>query len=893
MQIMTSDNDVRCFLCGKQLQFLSECEKQQHVNACLDASSSSKENVHSSKSGNSVIPLPDFSQFRCGEMVQKLTATNEIFADKLTKKKNVKIIPVDGQAAKTPVPRKPRTPKLSTCKNTENLSKVDVEFSKLSQANKLEFLKAQLSIICPTIEDKSKFMKCLDNSEIVVNATIKSNDSISDAVEVDHVTSESTTFISTKPTDAKATSLANLSTLRLELGEVISKEADLRAKEKRLRANIKKIQRTIQSTGAFQLEGAETNPVITALEYLFPTSNTSDYQLMGDDISSEEMQCMALKRPLWLISTQYGEDFERNATKRRISVTRDAILYSEWRDCESAVDVSVDSIDAVNNNRDDDDNGDPAELNEVKVETNAEAKLGFMSLFSQLIGELDEEDRHVDELNDVNNMLSTSESIYHRFNELFVAALNSSDKSQPSNIMDLSNSSFMKLFDSVPPELQATLSLLVSQITDEKLLQRLMNGSGEDENSLTLQLMEFFSQLPFQLSWSAVFPLVVISLLMQHNNTFSNAHSLPPPTVLPPPPPPSSSTSSSVIVDAVFNSNISASLIAYEEDHIQSTAEVEVVSLLSPSPNKRPYFAKVDNNANMEDDDEVKGLEGEGGLVNEMKFSQQCPSPAIMPTAAINITSTVNHCHGEVIVLCDDSPSPQEPPPLSVEHVVNENDYYWDYPMDVDVYTNTSHAVDVYSFDEVDDLKDDDAVHITNISSSSCTSSSSNHSKEYCHARDSEERNSVCEEGLVTSACLLAESEPLFESMSISELQEHCKKYGLKTESKAKMANILRALWQRMHRTPSQKKENNTPVLSQTNSMLPMLTQEGLFHYIQQHDTLYERVLLYHPIELDPLLVELKLCFDKITKPKVLQMLDALNVFVSMSSSFGRQKKKK
>jgi len=872
---MESNENVLCFLCGKQLDCLSDSERQKHVNTCLDSSSSSKENVNAgAKDGNIVNSLPDFSQFRCGEMN---ICANEVLKDcsKLSKKKTIKI-PVDGQAAKAPpVSRKPRAPKTSICKSVGILNKVNVEFNKLSLPNKFEFLKVQLPILHPTMDEMSKFISSLYDCGIAGSTSIKAIDSQLDVVELDATTlvpSEST-IINTKQTDTRTISLANLSTMRLELGEVISKEVELRAKEKRLRANIKKAQRIFQSSTNFQLEGAETDPVTTALEYLFPTACIFgvNSQLEGDVSVEEDLQSTALKRPLWLISTQYGEDFERSLAKRRISEVRDAVLYSDNRYCEPAVDVIVDSSAGRENFVQYE--ASDCEVSDVTSEKKPGVKLpepGVMSLFSQLIGELDENDCKVDE-SQGNDSISTVDDVYHRFKGLVESSLYSFN-SIGNSFLDASNLYTSKLFVNTPPPLQATLSLLLTQITDEKLLFGLLNGSSIDvgEDSLTEKLIEFFTQLPLQLSWSAVLPLVLLSLLLQHNNTNNNVRD--PHSFLNKPETRTATfTHIKDAINTVTASTSPKSLAALPHSH--ATA-IEVVSLLSPSPIRviRSEFPE----ACIDDDDDKVVV---GGTDSDAKdFQCRLTHP---PVIAHNVPSTATTLWngGEVIVLCDDSP-PQvhySPSNRHVEEVVNENDYYWDYSMEGDVYSSSSsHAVDVYSFDGVDDRKDYDVGH--------------SHHSPYSDGNEVDwtKRDSASRE----AACLEAENEPLFDSMSMSELQEHCKKYGLKTESRVKMVNILRALWQRMHRTSSLGKGNPTQALSQARGLLPMLTQEGLFEYIQKHDTLYERVLLYHPIELDPLLVELKLHYEKVTKVKVLQMLDSMKVFISMSSSSGRQNKK-
>jgi hypothetical protein len=183
---------------------------------------------------------------------------------------------------------------------------------------------------------------------------------------------------------------------------------------------------------------------------------------------------------------------------------------------------------------------------------------------------------------------------------------------------------------------------------------------------------------------------------------------------------------------------------------------------------------------------------------------------------------------------------------------------------------------------------------------------------------------------------LQSDREPSFESMQVYALRDICLQYGLKTDSsRDKMISILRALWRRMHPTPSSsssysssqipsqggsnrhgvrdrveyaaatlpssspspssknhrhrkeilsQESHHTSITATAKSKKPKLCRDDLVQFIRRDDKLYEQVLLFVPVDLDPLHSTIKIHYD-VSKTKLRQFLDELKVFVSGPSS--------
>lgn len=125
--------------------------------------------------------------------------------------------------------------------------------------------------------------------------------------------------------------------------------------------------------------------------------------------------------------------------------------------------------------------------------------------------------------------------------------------------------------------------------------------------------------------------------------------------------------------------------------------------------------------------------------------------------------------------------------------------------------------------------------------------------------------------------------EPSWESLSAGELQLMAAQYGLNPADK-RLMQLLKAMWSRM-KEPSQPLAASQP-LSQavtTSSRGATIGLEALRACLMQSAALYERVLLFLPLEVDDVQRHLKECGHKISKTQLLPLLDQLYIFVDSS----------
>lgn len=111
----------------------------------------------------------------------------------------------------------------------------------------------------------------------------------------------------------------------------------------------------------------------------------------------------------------------------------------------------------------------------------------------------------------------------------------------------------------------------------------------------------------------------------------------------------------------------------------------------------------------------------------------------------------------------------------------------------------------------------------------------------------------------------LPDSEPVWDSLSDDELQVIAAQYGLKPEARSKLLKLLKSMWKRLR--PQQ-------------ALSPLQLRALLL----KDRVLYERILLYQPVELDDVHALVRREGIKVSKPVLMGMLDALAVFVSAGS---------
>ena len=244
---------------------------------------------------------------------------------------NQSVLPVGANKSKTKAPAKPRVtaPKPATAKpkapaaKKAKKSKVEVEFDKLSPLEQLEFLRS-----------KAQLLEQLELDPSVQNATT------GETIEAPVTTSASV---------ANSDDL-QLCTLRLELGAVLSSEAELRAKERKIRLQIKRLQRKMTlALPPIVVTHRETVPQGSIADTLFVapsfagsivsftesverakdgTGNNSSSASADNENDASWETWPSTDKPLWRLAQQ-DEQFDYAVAPRLLSVERDAVLLPE------------------------------------------------------------------------------------------------------------------------------------------------------------------------------------------------------------------------------------------------------------------------------------------------------------------------------------------------------------------------------------------------------------------------------------------------------------------------------------------------------------------------------------------------------------------------------------
>eukprot|EP01032_Pedospumella_encystans_P017626 gene17626-20080_t len=240
---------------------------------------------------------------------------------------NQSVLPVGANKSKTKAPAKPRVtaPKPATAKpkapaaKKAKKSKVEVEFDKLTPLEQLEFLRS-----------KAQLLEQLEQDPLAQNVTS------GDIVEAPVTTS----------TNSTSTDDMQLCTLRLELGAVLSSEAELRAKERKIRLQIKRLQRKMTlALPPIVVTHRETVPQGSIADTLFvaPSFAGSIISSTGaperaevnmnlsrssSTVNSGMEALQSLEKPLWRLAQQ-DEQFDYAVAPRLLSVERDAVLLPE------------------------------------------------------------------------------------------------------------------------------------------------------------------------------------------------------------------------------------------------------------------------------------------------------------------------------------------------------------------------------------------------------------------------------------------------------------------------------------------------------------------------------------------------------------------------------------
>jgi hypothetical protein len=134
-------------------------------------------------------------------------------------------------------------------------------------------------------------------------------------------------------------------------------------------------------------------------------------------------------------------------------------------------------------------------------------------------------------------------------------------------------------------------------------------------------------------------------------------------------------------------------------------------------------------------------------------------------------------------------------------------------------------------------------------------------------------------------------SEPAWEVMSDEELLQMARDFGLKSEPRGKLLKLLKAMWVRLKGVANITTSNtNAIVSSQQITVGPTRnnrnTESGLStaelrSWLMKNKSLYEKILLFIPVEVDEVHAYLRSVGQKVSKTQLLSLLDGLAIFVS------------
>lgn len=965
--IGSSSNSFRCFICGRMI---ADEKKEFHVNSCLDLQGQGQgdeleENLGSvtasmdrekSAISSSRKTANLASELRVDSSNSKENVTAHInvvvaVADPPASKKSKSVVKVNestslSSSALNP-PKAKRKPRSATTSVDTN-KKLEVEFNKLSNTAKINFLQSKMAIIQHIAPDTvlkpdicSSFMEFA--AECVEERIIGSSEVVT------------TTFLPTSLSAATVVlpkqppAVTTISSLRLELGEILAKEAELKAKEKKIRAAIKKMQRSLQLSDEFkQVEGSERDPVSFALKLLFPLGESCTVDSHDHDGGCSGSS--SSKRPLWQLSFQ-KEEFDCLAESKRIRQDRDAVLLSEeaittetYAD-SSNIHIQATAVDQVH----------PMVL-QAEEETNGQdiKAENEKSLFSQLVDKLNENDVEYSHSNSNGKHDEGSSIITAQLHEEYGQIIEKLMQSVGTWGMAMPETGVKYLEDTIicwEQTLDMRIPSLRSIVSIFDHWRSSLHETGGPKHSQHANLM-----------WSKTVKDYIDGIVLYF--------------------------------EEIHDKYGEIDSLRYKDMHSLVAISFKILSLLvNLQPPQTHLFGPGDDIiaglAELEYDvgscgnshdlpDEEKPITENGLSPCEQSSRNSSPevisiSPSLPPLTqklyrssppkgdGSNIiclisppleAESIHHPMGEKGDLpADDAASNaglHEDNQSAYDYPAYENDFQWDNDY---IYS----AIDFYEPEKFEvasadvvvgdiALRDDGYLHADLTAEKvDCREDSSRPSDSPGRAVADSVDNQQLDVDI-----LQAEREPLFESMQVYALRDICLQYGLKTDSsRDKMISILRALWKRMHPTSSsssstlsQRPSNPSQVVSHSShsskgrsvsvrgsvayaaatlrspspspspsstrhrplqeaqsqeshrttatemvkSKKPKLSKDDLVHFIRRDDKLYEQVLLFVPVDLDPLHSTIKVHYE-VSKMKLRQFLDELKVFVSGPST--------
>lgn len=126
--------------------------------------------------------------------------------------------------------------------------------------------------------------------------------------------------------------------------------------------------------------------------------------------------------------------------------------------------------------------------------------------------------------------------------------------------------------------------------------------------------------------------------------------------------------------------------------------------------------------------------------------------------------------------------------------------------------------------------------------------------------------------------------EPDFGAFNDCDLKLAANKYGLKNMRRSALVKVLRSIWKNQGnhniRDDSQQDKSNPGKLKERNQK-DLLGVDDVSSFIRECWNFYEKVLSFQPLDLDELHNAIALKGQHITKPKLRDILDDMNVFVT------------
>jgi hypothetical protein len=326
-----------CFVCEQNFQFLKESERTQHINQCLDGECIT---VESTINSNVVInAMENFTVSEVSVGVEPIMIVTKPVRAKARAKNFISTTEGTSKNSLTSIETfqntqtKSITTKRPTVTRKLSKTKLEQEFLKFSREDQAEFLnlmKFQMSCdVMANVTISNEIQSVLSSSSSSMSAVV-TNFVAPTILSTLKVGGKSSKSITSTPVSEEA----QLCNLRQELGEVLSREAECRSREKRIRTSIKKLQRKV----SIRLIGESSRSIDDSTLRLVQEENTALSKTFLIVKYAASVVSGGLRRvpqicPLWRLAALTGdEEFEQQMISRRLEDRKEAVLVvSEHR----------------------------------------------------------------------------------------------------------------------------------------------------------------------------------------------------------------------------------------------------------------------------------------------------------------------------------------------------------------------------------------------------------------------------------------------------------------------------------------------------------------------------------------------------------------------------------